>query len=84
VPLALVLHRRVTHTLPRDADEMASIDIELDSFEVSFSFRCPKCEYMNEEISANELSSGNAVCGMCETLFKMEGLDAVKIIASLE
>jgi hypothetical protein len=39
---------------------------------------------MNEEISANELSSGNAVCGMCETLFKMEGLDAVKIIASLE
>ena len=58
--------------------------IELDSLDVSFSFRCPKCEYVNEEISATELYTGNAVCGMCETLFKMEGLDAVKIIASLE
>ena len=26
VPLASALHRRATHTLPRDADEMASID----------------------------------------------------------
>ncbi|NAL78622.1 hypothetical protein [Nitrososphaera sp. AFS] len=58
--------------------------VELENFDVNFSFRCPKCEYLNEEITANELTSGNAVCGMCETLFKMEGLDSVKIIATLE
>jgi transcription elongation factor Elf1 len=58
--------------------------VELDNFDVNFSFRCPKCEYLNEEITANELTSGNAVCGMCETLFKMEGLDSVKIVATLE
>lgn len=58
--------------------------VELENFDVNFSFRCPKCEYLNEEITANELTSGNAVCGMCETLFKMEGLDSVKITATLE
>jgi transcription elongation factor Elf1 len=58
--------------------------VELENFDVNFSFRCPKCEYLNEEITANELTSGNAVCGMCETLFKMEGLDSVKIVATLE
>ncbi|HKR58045.1 MAG TPA: hypothetical protein VJR67_04185 [Candidatus Nitrosopolaris sp.] len=58
--------------------------VELESFDINFSFRCPKCDYLNEEVPANELSSGNAVCGMCETLFKVEGVDAVKITASLE
>jgi hypothetical protein len=50
--------------------------IELENFDVSFSFRCP--------VSANDLSSGNSECGMCETTFKVEGLDAVKIIATLD
>jgi hypothetical protein len=58
--------------------------VELDNFDISFSFRCPKCDYQNEEISANDLSSGNAECGMCETIFKLEGLDAIKITALLE
>ena len=58
--------------------------VELDNFAISFSFRCPKCDYQNEEISANDMSSGNAECGMCETIFKLEGLDAIKIIALLE
>ena len=58
--------------------------IDLDSFEMNFSFRCPKCDYLNEEVSAKDLSSGNAECGMCETVFKAEGLDAVKITAKLE
>jgi len=58
--------------------------IELESFDIYFSFRCPKCEYQNEEVSANDLSSGNAECGMCETIFKVEGLDAVKINAILD
>ena len=58
--------------------------IELDSFEINFSFRCSKCDYLNEEISANDISSGNSECGMCETTFKVEGIDAVKIIATLE
>jgi len=58
--------------------------LELDSFEINFSFRCPKCDYLNEEVPANDLSSGNAECGMCETIFKVEGLDTVKITATLE
>jgi transcription elongation factor Elf1 len=51
---------------------------------MTFSFRCPKCDYLNEEILAKDLSSGNAECGMCETVFKVEGVDSVKIIATLE
>ncbi len=58
--------------------------MELESFDINFSFRCPKCDYMNEEISAKDLTSGNAECGMCETIFKVEGLDAVKITATLD
>ena len=58
--------------------------LELESFDIEFSFRCPKCDYLNEEISARDLSSGNAECGMCETVFKVEGLDAVKITATLD
>jgi hypothetical protein len=58
--------------------------LDLDSFDMSFSFRCPKCEYLNEEMPANDLTSGNAECGMCETIFKAEGLDAVKLTATLE
>jgi hypothetical protein len=58
--------------------------IELDGFDINFSFRCPKCDYLNEEISANELSSGNAECGMCETIFKAEGLDTIKVTATLD
>ena len=57
---------------------------ELESFDIEFSFRCPKCDYVNEEVSAKDLSGGNAECGMCETIFKVEGLDAVKITATLE
>jgi transcription elongation factor Elf1 len=58
--------------------------IELGEFGLNFSYRCPKCDYQNEEISANDLSSGNAECGMCETRFKIEGVDAIKIIAILD
>lgn len=58
--------------------------LELDTFDISFSFRCPKCDYLNEEVLAKDLSSGNAECGMCETVFKVEGIDAVKITATLE
>lgn len=58
--------------------------MELDSFEITFSFRCPKCDYLNEEIPSKDLSSGDAECGMCETIFKVEGLDAVKITATLD
>ena len=58
--------------------------LELESFEINFSFKCPKCDYLNEEVSAHDLSSGNAECGMCETVFKLEGLDALKIIATLD
>jgi hypothetical protein len=58
--------------------------MELESFEITFSYRCPKCDYLNEEISSKDLSSGNAECGMCETIFKVEGIDAVKILATLE
>ena len=58
--------------------------IELESFDINFSFRCPKCEYLNDEISVNDLTTGNAECGMCETTFKVEGIDAVKITAILE
>ena len=58
--------------------------LELDNFDINFSFRCPKCDYMNEEVQAKDLSSGNAECGMCETIFKVEGLDAVKITATLD
>jgi transcription elongation factor Elf1 len=58
--------------------------LELESFKVNFSFKCPKCDYLNEEVSSRELSTGNAECGMCETLFKVEGLDAVKITAMLD
>ena len=57
---------------------------ELESFDIEFSFRCPKCDYVNEEVSAKDLSSGNAECGMCETIFKVEGLDAIKIKATLD
>ena len=58
--------------------------LELESFEINFSFNCPKCDYLNEEVSAHDLSSGNAECGMCETIFKLEGLDALKIMATLD
>ena len=58
--------------------------LELESFDVNFSFRCPKCDYLNEEVSAKELTSGNSECGMCETVFKVEGLDAVKVVATLD
>jgi hypothetical protein len=40
--------------------------------------------YLNEEVSSNDLLSGNSECGMCETVFKVEGLDAVKISATLD
>ena len=51
--------------------------IELENFDINFSFRCPKCDYLNDEISINDLSSGNAECGMCETIFKADGIDAI-------
>jgi hypothetical protein len=43
--------------------------LELDSFDISFSYRCPKCDYLNEDVPAKDLSSGNAECGMCESIF---------------
>ncbi len=58
--------------------------IELENFDINLSFHCPKCDYLNHEISVNDLSTGNAECGMCETIFKVEGIDAVKITAILE
>jgi hypothetical protein len=58
--------------------------VELENFDINFSFRCPKCDYANEEVSAGDLSSGNSECGMCETTFKVEGLDAIKISATLD
>lgn len=58
--------------------------VELEDFDLMFAFRCPKCDYHNEEVSARDMSSGNAECGMCETIFRVEGLDAVKITATLE
>ena len=57
--------------------------IELENFTVSFSFPCPKCEYSNE-IQTSELHNNSIECGMCETIFKFEGLDSLKIIANLE
>ncbi len=58
--------------------------VELETFDLVFSFHCPKCDYLNEEISANDMLNGNAECGMCETLFKTEGIDGVKIFALVE
>ena len=58
--------------------------VELEDFDLTFSFRCPKCDYLNEEVSARDMSSGNAECGMCETIFRAEGLDAVKVSATLD
>lgn len=58
--------------------------VELEDFDLVFSFKCPKCDYLNEEVSARDMSSGNAECGMCETIFRVEGLDAVKVTALLD
>ena len=58
--------------------------LELDTFDMTFSLCCPKCDYLNEEMLAKDLSKDNAECGMCETVFKVEGVDSVKIIATLE
>jgi len=58
--------------------------VELEDFDLTFTFRCPKCDYLNEEVSARDMSSGNAECGMCETIFRVEGLDAVKVSATLD
>jgi transcription elongation factor Elf1 len=51
---------------------------------VKFTFTCPKCDYKNEDISAVDIANGNSECGMCETLFKTEGIDGVKIFALVE
>jgi hypothetical protein len=48
--------------------------IELENFDIN----------LNDEISINDLSSGNAECGMCETIFKVDGIDAIKITAVLD
>ena len=58
--------------------------VELETFDLTFSYHCPKCDYLNEEISSNDLLNGNAECGMCETEFKVEGLDGIKITATIE
>jgi transcription elongation factor Elf1 len=58
--------------------------VELETFDLTFSFHCPKCDYSNEEMSAHDLLSGNAECGMCETVFKVEGLDGIKLTATIE
>jgi transcription elongation factor Elf1 len=51
---------------------------------MKFTFTCPKCDYKNEDISSIDIANGNAECGMCETLFKIEGTDGIKIFAILE
>jgi transcription elongation factor Elf1 len=58
--------------------------IEVYEFNMKFTFTCPKCDYKNEDISAVDIANGNAECGMCETLFKIEGIDTIKIFALLE
>lgn len=60
-----------------------SESVELDNFTVNFTFSCPKCEYLNE-ISSTDLVNNSIECGMCETIFKFEGLDSIKITATLE
>lgn len=60
-----------------------SESVELDNFTVNFTFSCPKCEYLNE-ISSTDLVNNSVECGMCETIFKFEGLDSIKITATLE
>ncbi|WP_337863170.1 hypothetical protein [Nitrososphaera sp.] len=58
--------------------------VEVEDFEINFSFKCPKCDYLNEEVSAKDLTNGNAECGMCETVFRAEGLDGIKVSATLD
>ena len=58
--------------------------VELETFDLTFSYHCPKCDYLNEEISAHDLLNGNAECGMCEAVFKVEGIDGIKITATIE
>jgi hypothetical protein len=58
--------------------------VELETFDLTFSYHCPKCDYLNEEISAHDLLNRNAECGMCETVFKVEGIDGIKITATIE
>lgn len=58
--------------------------VELETFDLTFSYHCPKCDYLNEEISAQDLLNRNAECGMCETVFKVEGIDGIKITATIE
>ena len=58
--------------------------IEIENFNVLFSFDCPKCEYHNDEISVADLTNGSVECGMCETIFKIEGIDTLKITAIIE
>jgi hypothetical protein len=82
--LILNLWQRILNTQPVALSIAMAETLELDSFDVNFSFKCPKCDYLNEEVSAQELSAGNTECGMCETVFKLEGLDAIKITATLE
>jgi len=57
--------------------------IDIEDFNLTFSFNCPKCEYLNE-LQSNDLYNNSIECGMCETVFKFEGLDSIKIIANLE
>jgi transcription elongation factor Elf1 len=58
--------------------------VDLETFDLTFSFHCPKCDYLNEEIPVRDLLSGNAECGMCETIFKVEGIDGIKLTATID
>ncbi len=58
--------------------------IEIYEFNVKFTFTCPKCDYKNEDRESVDIANGNSECGMCETLFKTEGIDGVKIFALVE
>jgi hypothetical protein len=58
--------------------------IEIENFNVIFSFDCPKCAYHNDEISLGDLANGSTECGMCDTIFKIEGIDTLKITATIE
>ena len=58
--------------------------IEVYEFNMKFTFTCPKCDYKNEDISSVDIANGNAECGMCESLFKIEGIVRIKVVALLE
>ena len=58
--------------------------VEIENFDVQFTYSCPKCSFQNNEISMSDLTNGSIECGMCETIFKIEGIDGIKITATFD